>query len=76
MSAIRKCRFGRGDRHGRRPTWEFDPRKFLQAAIDKTKKVCIQRFEGFGCAGQAPKIRVIDLDAMGSATGAASCDRS
>lgn len=43
---------------------EFDPRKFLQAAMEKTKKVCIERFEAFGSAGQAPKIRPIELDAM------------
>lgn len=45
--------------------WEFDPRKFLQAAMDETKKVCIERFESFGCAGHAPDIRVIDLETMG-----------
>ncbi len=44
--------------------WEFDPRKFLQAAMDETKKVCIERFDAFGCAGQAPKIGAIDLDVM------------
>jgi fructose-bisphosphate aldolase, class II len=43
---------------------EFDPRKFLQAAMDETKKVCIERFEAFGSAGQAPKIHAIGLDAM------------
>ena len=36
---------------------EFDPRKFLQAAMEETKKVCIDRFEAFGSAGQAPKVR-------------------
>jgi fructose-bisphosphate aldolase class II len=43
---------------------EFDPRKFLQAAMEETKKVCIDRFEAFGAAGQAGKIRAIELDAM------------
>ena len=43
---------------------EFDPRKFLQAAMEETKKVCIDRFEAFGSAGQAPKIRAVELDAM------------
>lgn len=43
---------------------EFDPRKFLQAAMDETKKICLERFEAFGSAGQAPHIRPIDLDAM------------
>lgn len=44
--------------------WEFDPRKFLQAAMDGIKKVCIERFEAFDCAGRAPVIRPIDLDTM------------
>jgi len=43
---------------------EFDPRKFLQAAMDETKKICIERFKAFGSAGRAPNIRPIDLDVM------------
>jgi fructose-bisphosphate aldolase class II len=43
---------------------EFDPRKFLQAAMEETRKLCIERFEAFGCAGQAGRIRAIALDAM------------
>ncbi|MFG1419400.1 class II fructose-bisphosphate aldolase [Xanthobacter sp. V0B-10] len=43
---------------------EFDPRKLLSAAMDEAKKVCISRFEAFGSAGQAEKIRPIDLDDM------------
>ncbi len=45
-------------------TAEFDPRKFLAAAMEEAKKVCIARFEAFGSAGQAEKIRPIDLDDM------------
>ncbi|MDE3116757.1 MAG: fructose-bisphosphate aldolase class II [Pseudomonadota bacterium] len=43
---------------------EFDPRKFLQAAMDEARKVCVARFEAFGSAGQAPKIRAVGLDRM------------
>jgi len=43
---------------------EIDPRKFLQAAMEETKKICIDRFEAFGAAGQAVKIRPITLDVM------------
>ena len=43
---------------------EFDPRKFLQAAMDEARKVCIERFEAFGAAGQAARIRPVELDAM------------
>ena len=45
---------------------EIDPRKFLQAAMEETKKVCMERFEAFGAAGQAVKIRPIALEAMAS----------
>jgi len=48
----------------KKSSWEFDPRKFLQAAMDETKKVCIERFEAFGCAGQASDICPIDLEVM------------
>lgn len=43
---------------------EFDPRKFLQPSIDALKKLCRQRYEEFGTAGQAPKIRPIPLVEM------------
>lgn len=43
---------------------EFDPRAFLKAAIIAAKSVCKNRFEAFGSAGQASKIKVIPLDAM------------
>lgn len=45
---------------------EFDPRKFMQAAMDEAKRVCISRFEAFGAAGQADRIRPIGLDRMAS----------
>ena len=43
---------------------EFDPRKFLQAAMDETEKVCVERFEAFGSAGQASGILPINLEVM------------
>ncbi len=43
---------------------EFDPRVFFKAAIIAAKSVCKNRFEVFGSAGQAAKIKVIALDAM------------
>ena len=36
---------------------EFDPRKFLKPALEAMKQVCIDRFEAFGTAGQASKIK-------------------
>jgi fructose-bisphosphate aldolase class II len=36
---------------------EFDPRKFLRPAIDAMSAVCVVRFERFGSAGFADKIK-------------------
>ncbi|HUW50671.1 MAG TPA: class II fructose-bisphosphate aldolase [Sulfuricella sp.] len=43
-------------------TKDFDPRKFLAAATAAMKGICKARFEAFGSAGQAGKIKPIMLD--------------
>ncbi|MBP0581548.1 fructose-bisphosphate aldolase class II [Labrys sp. LIt4] len=43
---------------------EFDPRKYLKPAQDAMIKLCKQRYEEFGTAGQAAKIKVIPLHEM------------
>ena len=43
---------------------EFDPRAFLKAATAAAKGICRERFEAFGCAGQASKLKARTLDAM------------
>ena len=43
---------------------EFDPRKYLKPAMEAMRKVCRQRFEEFGAAGQADKIKPLPLSAM------------
>ena len=43
---------------------EFDPRKFLKDATAAARDVCRARFEAFGCAGQAPRIKPINLEKM------------
>ncbi|HEY9212201.1 MAG TPA: class II fructose-bisphosphate aldolase [Ancylobacter sp.] len=43
---------------------EFDPRKFLKPAMDAMRDLCRERFEQFGTAGQASKIKVLPLAAM------------
>ena len=48
---------------GQKPE-EFDPRKFLAAAIIAARDLCQARFESFGCAGQADKIKPVPLEAM------------
>jgi len=42
----------------------FDPRKFLKVATAAAKDICTARFEAFGCAGQADKIKPVMLDIM------------
>lgn len=43
---------------------EFDPRKFFAATVDAMKQICIDRYEAFGTAGNADKIRPISLEKM------------
>jgi fructose-bisphosphate aldolase class II len=43
---------------------EFDPRKFFAAASEAVRGICRGRFEAFGTAGQAAKIRPLPLDRM------------
>ncbi len=43
---------------------EFDPRKFLKPAIDAMRDLCRERFEQFGTAGNASKIKVIPMPEM------------
>ena len=42
----------------------FDPRDFLKPARAAAKEICKQRYQQFGCAGQASKIKQIPLAAM------------
>jgi fructose-bisphosphate aldolase class II len=43
---------------------EFDPRKFFSETVDAMKQICIDRYEAFGTAGNADKIRPISLEKM------------
>ena len=42
----------------------FDPRKFLKASTAAMKEICKARYEAFGCAGMASKIKPVSLEAM------------
>ncbi|HED17913.1 MAG TPA: fructose-1,6-bisphosphate aldolase, partial [Gammaproteobacteria bacterium] len=42
----------------------FDPRKFLKASTAAMKDICKTRYETFGCAGYASKIKIISLEDM------------
>jgi fructose-bisphosphate aldolase class II len=43
---------------------EFDPRKALAAAKNAARGIVKARFEAFGCAGMAAKIKPVPLEAM------------
>jgi fructose-bisphosphate aldolase class II len=45
---------------------EFDPRKYLKEAQNGMVGICKARYEAFGTAGQASKIKVLGLEAMGN----------
>ncbi|MEX0615368.1 MAG: class II fructose-bisphosphate aldolase, partial [Methylophaga sp.] len=42
----------------------FDPRKFLKAATDAMQTICQARYQAFGSAGHASKIKPLPLSAM------------
>ena len=43
---------------------EFDPRKFLTVTMHAMQALCHSRYESFGSAGNASKIRPVGLEAM------------
>ena len=43
---------------------EFDPRKYLAESVKAMRDICIDRYEAFGCAGQASKIKPLSLEQM------------
>jgi fructose-bisphosphate aldolase class II len=53
---------------------EFDPRKYLKPATEAMMKVCVDRYEAFGTAGNASKIKVVPMDAMAKRYAAGELD--
>jgi len=43
---------------------EFDPRKYFMASLNAMKEIVLNRYEAFGTAGNASKIKVVSLDVM------------
>ncbi len=43
---------------------EFDPRKYLAGATKAAREICKLRFEAFGCAGHADRIKPLSMEAM------------
>jgi len=63
-TAIRLAWTGPVGRHLARHPADFDPGGFLKAATAAAKGICKDRFEAFGCAGQASKLKPVELDKM------------
>ena len=55
---------------------QFDPRKFLKPAMDAMAKICRERFEAFGTAGNASKIKAIPMAEMAKRYAAGALDPS
>ncbi|HEY9135911.1 MAG TPA: class II fructose-bisphosphate aldolase [Pseudomonadales bacterium] len=43
---------------------EFDPRKYLKQTMVAMKDICLKRYEAFGTAGNAGKIKPVSLEVM------------
>ena len=43
---------------------EFDPRKYFKASMLAMQELCVARYEAFGTAGNAHKMKALSLDAM------------
>ena len=41
---------------------KFDPRDYLKPAREAAKKICIARFQAFGCEGRASQIKPMPLE--------------
>jgi fructose-bisphosphate aldolase class II len=42
----------------------FDPRSFLKETITAMRDIAVARYEAFGTAGNASKMKALNLDAM------------
>jgi len=43
---------------------KFDPRDYLKPAREAARLICLQRYQQFGCEGQAARIRPVDLSSV------------
>jgi len=61
---LRMASTGAIRRHMAENPSNFDPRKFYKEATNAMKEICKARFEAFGSAGNADKIKVNSLETM------------
>jgi len=71
---LRMASTGAVRRHLIENTSNFDPRKFLKEATSAMSDICAARFEAFGSAGNADKIKVSSLDTMSQRYAAGELD--
>jgi fructose-bisphosphate aldolase class II len=43
---------------------DFDPRQYMKPAMLAAKSICVDRYEAFGCASMASKIRPVPLETV------------
>lgn len=51
-------------RHMAQKPKDFDPRKYLKAASEAMKQICLDRYQAFGTTGYADKIKPLNMEAM------------
>lgn len=61
---LRLASTGAMRRHMAQNPSEFDPRKFFAETVKAMRDVCIARYEAFGAAGNASKIKPVSLEVM------------
>jgi fructose-bisphosphate aldolase class II len=61
---IRLAMTGAIRRHMAEKPAEFDPREYLARRAKAAKEICKLRYEAFGCAGQAARIKPVSLEKM------------
>ena len=61
---LRMASTGAIRRHMAQDSKNFDPRKYLAETTKAMRAICKARYEAFGTAGQADKIKPISLEAM------------
>jgi fructose-bisphosphate aldolase class II len=61
---LRMASTGAVRRHLMENPSNFDPRKFLKVSTAAMKDICKARYEAFGCAGHASKIKARSLEVM------------
>ncbi|OHC76471.1 MAG: fructose-1,6-bisphosphate aldolase [Rhodospirillales bacterium RIFCSPLOWO2_12_FULL_58_28] len=71
---LRMASTGSIRRHMAKNPSDFDPRKYLKVAQDGMSEICKSRYEAFGAAGRASRIKVISLEAMFERYAAGSLD--